>query len=35
MKKELSEVTKREFFFKSYYYSIGKKPLGKKWIGDC
>ena len=25
MKKELTGVTKREFFFKSYYYCIGKK----------
>ena len=25
MKKELSEVRKREFFFKSYFYCIGKK----------
>lgn len=25
MQKELSDVKKREFFFKSYYYSIGKK----------
>lgn len=25
MKKELTEVTKKEFFFQSYYYCIGKK----------
>lgn len=27
MKKELAEVKKREFFFKSYYYFIGKIKL--------